>query len=148
MRRLVLSVLILGFSVAMAWAAGKDTPAAAATRKRLKDKDIKIALEIKMDFFKTALEEITSQVDDAGKGKIAWKYDTGVSMNSRITVKCKDKTVEEALDEICKQLDIGYVVESKAKDRYDGWVVFKKNAKLRGYDEGEEPKDKEKPKDK
>jgi hypothetical protein len=48
-------------------------------------------------------------------------------------------TVEEALDGILKQLDLGYVVVSKEKDRYDGWLRIAKGPE-RGYEAGHEPK--------
>jgi outer membrane biosynthesis protein TonB len=65
-------------------------------------------------------------------------------INSKTTVNVKDVTAEEALDKLFGSLELGYVVVSKDKDRYDGWIrIVKGNA--RGYEPGTEPKDAPKP---
>ena len=58
-----------------------------------------------------------------------------MSQNTRVTYSGKDVTVEEALDGILKQLDLGYHVVSKDKDRYDGWLHVEKGTH-RGYPAG------------
>lgn len=111
----------------------KDTTAAAYTRtKKLKGK---VTLDVKNDFLKAVFEEITSQLQDQKLGQLAVHNGVGVSLNTRVTYACKDATVEEALDGLLKQLDLGYHVVSKEKDRYDGWIELNKGTH-RGYPPG------------
>jgi FimV-like protein len=111
----------------------KDTTSAAFTRtKKLKGK---VTVDFKNEFLKAAFEEMTSQLQDQKLGAISVHYGVGVSQNTRITYSGKDVTVEEALDGILKQLDLGYHVVSKDKDRYDGWIEVNKGTH-RGYPPG------------
>jgi len=111
----------------------KDTSSAAFTRtKKLKGK---LTVDFKNEFLKAAFEEVTSQLQDQKLGAISVQYGVGVSQNTRITYSGKDVTVEEALDGILKQLDLGYHVVSKDKDRYDGWLHVEKGTH-RGYPAG------------
>jgi hypothetical protein len=78
-----------------------------------------------------------------------------VSLNTRVTFSAKDVTAEEAIDGLLKQLDLGYYVVTKEKDRYDGWLMVTKGPE-RGYPPGVTPpkttadpkKDAKKPDDK
>ena len=111
----------------------KDTASAAFTRtKKLKGK---LTVDFKNEFLKAAFEEITSQLQDQKLGAISVQYGVGVSQNTRVTYSGKDVTVEEALDGILKQLDLGHHVVSKDKDRYDGWLHVEKGTH-RGYPAG------------
>ncbi len=122
----------------------KDTTAATFTRtKKLKGK---VTVEAKNTPLKEILEDISNQLQDLKLGPISAQYDIGVSGNTRTTVTVKDVTAEEALDKVFASLELGYVVVSKDKDRYDGWIkIVKGNA--RGYEPGTEPKDAPKPTD-
>ena len=111
----------------------KDTSSAAFTRtKKLKGK---LTVDFKNEFLKAAFEEITGQLQDQKLGAVSVQYGVGVSQNTRITYSGKDVTVQEALDGILKQLDLGYHVVSKDKDRYDGWLHVEKGTH-RGYPAG------------
>ena len=113
--------------------APKDTPSAQFARtKKLKGK---LTVDFKNEFLKAAFEEITSQLQDQKLGAISVQYGVGVSQNTRVTYSGKDVTVEEALDGILKQLDLGHHVVSKDKDRYDGWLHVEKGTH-RGYPAG------------
>lgn len=122
----------------------KDTTAAAFTRtKKLKGK---VTVEAKNTPLKEILEDISGQLQDQKLGPISAQYDIGISGNTRTSVTVKDVTAEEALDKLFGSLELGYVVVSKDKDRYDGWIKIVKGA-ARGYEPGTEPKDAAKPTD-
>jgi hypothetical protein len=108
----------------------KETNAAQATRKKLKTK---IDLTVKNEMLRDIFNEISGQLTDAKAGALSVTTDTGVSSNSRATITAKQKPLEDVLDELLKPLDLGYVVISKAGDRYDGWLLLKK-----GNERGEE----------
>ncbi|QVL32745.1 hypothetical protein KIH39_02155 [Telmatocola sphagniphila] len=117
----------------------KDSPAAAATRARLK---IKISIEMKNEMLREVLKEISGNLQDIKKGSLSTYPDQGVSMNSRITVVVQNKTVEEILDSALKPLDLGYIIVSKPGDRYDGWLLLKKG-NFRGDENAPDGKKKE-----
>jgi hypothetical protein len=121
----------------------KDTAAASFTRnKKLKGK---VTVEFKNEFLKEAIKEISSQLEDQKLGTLSVHYGVGVSQNTRISYSGKDVTAEDALDGILKQLDLGYFVVSKEKDRYDGWIEVGKGS-MRGYPAGvDAPKTPDKP---
>jgi hypothetical protein len=160
-RCILWTVTIFSLTLASAGAAEKDTPAAAATRKKLQ---AKISVDYKDLSIKEVMEDIKQKVSDATGMDLSIYVDNqgGVSNNSTLSYSAKDQTVAEILDGMFKNNDLGYVVVSKEyktyKGRYDGWLLIVKG-KERGYPEepGKEPaaKDKdnekksaEKPKDK
>ena len=107
-----------------AFAADKDTPAAAKTRsERLK---VKVTVEWKNLFLRDCLAELVSAMDDAGLGKIEVKNGIGVSMNTRMTFSAKDKPIEEVLDGLLKTNDLAYDIISKKGDKTDGGLMIKK----------------------
>jgi hypothetical protein len=131
---LVASVLILGVITADP---PKDTPSAAHTRtKKLKTK---VTLEYKNEMLREILADIAGQIENAGLNKLSVAYANGVNMNMRLSVNVKDKTVEEALEELLKPAELGYVVVSKDKDRYDGWIRITKGNE-RGFELGTDTK--------
>jgi hypothetical protein len=139
----VLAVALAGAAMSAAEPA-KDTTAAAFTRtKKLKGK---VTVEAKNTPLKEILEDISGQLQDQKLGPISAQYDIGISGNTRTTVSVKDVSAEEALDKLFGSLELGYVVVSKDKDRYDGWIKIVKGAS-RGYEPGTEPKDAPKPTD-
>jgi hypothetical protein len=120
----------------------KDTTAANYTRtKKLKGK---VTVEAKNLPLKEILEDLSNQLQDLKLGPISAQYDTGISGNTRTSLSVKDVPAEEALDKLFGSLELGYVVVSKDKDRYDGWIKIVKGA-ARGYEPGMEPKDAAKP---
>ncbi|MFO0844365.1 MAG: hypothetical protein U0797_18545 [Gemmataceae bacterium] len=121
------ALFLLTCAAAVADDKPEDTPAAAKTRKLLKTK---ISVEFKDTRLKDAMEEIKEEV----KG---FKYllDTkgGVSQNQPVTLKAKDKAVEEVLDEMLKKPALGYIVISKKGNAYDGLVQVRRSDE-RGYE--------------
>ena len=103
-------------------------------------------MDFKDELLKECIAEISRQLEDAQAGSLSATYDTGVSQNQRLTFEAKDKPVAEVLDGMLKKNSLGYVVISKDKDRYDGWLKIKLGSE-RGYPAGEEPKGKASPKE-
>lgn len=120
----------------------KDTAAAAFTRtQKLKGK---VTVEAKNTLFKDVLKDISDQLDAQRLRPLSYQTEPGINLNSKVTLDAKDVAADEALDLVLKPLGYGYVVVSKEKDRYDGWIkVVKGDA--RGYEPGSEPKDAPKP---
>lgn len=143
MNRFALGMLAAALVVPIAFAAdAKDTSAASFTRtKKLKGK---VTLDAKNEPVGDILKEISSQLEDQKLGAISQTFDVGVSKNTKTTYAAKDVPAEEALDGLLKTLDLGYVIISKDKDRYDGWLKIVKGTN-RGYEAGMEPKDGPKP---
>jgi TolA-binding protein len=145
MRRFIPLGVVVVVGVAFLWAAddkNSDTAAAAAARKKLKTK---VTVEYKGDAFRDVVDDLKGQV----KG-LSIRPDTksGVQLNTKITYKAKDATLEKVLNDLCEKNGWGYYIKSKEKDAYDGQVVIKVGDE-RGYEKGKEPpKDGDKPKDK
>jgi hypothetical protein len=134
-RRLVLLSTVLLVSVPAVWAQekpAKDTPKAAAARKKLKQK-------VSVDYKETRLAEVVDDLKQQVEG-LGIRLDTkgGVSMNQTVTYKADDKPLDEVLDGMFKKNDLGYIIISKPKDAYDGTLLIKKG-KERGYPQGQEP---------
>ena len=142
--RWVAVAVILSATLLTAAEPPKDTNAASFTRtKKLKGK---VTVEAKNLPLKEILEDISGQLQDLKLGPISAQYDIGISGNTRTSLSVKDVAAEEALDKLFGSLELGYIVVSKDKDRYDGWIkIVKGNA--RGYEAGMEPKDAPKPAD-
>jgi hypothetical protein len=101
-----------------------DTDAAKKTKnERLK---VKASVEWKNLFLRECLAELVSAMNDADLGKIEIKYDTGVSMNTRMTYSAKDKTIAEILDGMLGANELAYAVISKKGDKTDGGLLIKK----------------------
>ncbi len=101
-----------------------DSPAATKTKnERLK---VKTSVKWKESFLRECLAELNSAINDADLGKIEFKYDTGVSMNTRMTFSADNKTIAEILDGLLSQNDMTYAVISKKGDKYDGGLLIKK----------------------
>jgi hypothetical protein len=139
----VLLATLVGVSLSAA-EPPKDTPAAAFTRtKKLKGK---VTVEAKNAPLKEIIMDISGQLEDQKLGPISYHPDLGISSNTRTSLSVKEVTAEEALDKLFGSLEYGYVVVSKDKDRYDGWLKIVKGS-ARGYEPGMEPKDAPKPAD-
>jgi hypothetical protein len=133
-----LSLAGLLIAVLSVTAAEKDTPAAANTRKKLLTK---VSVDFKDEHLSECLKEIARQIEESTNAKLSFFYDTGVSQNQRLTYAGQDQLVADVLDGMLKKNSLGYVVFSKEKDRYDGWLKIKQGNE-RGYSAGEEPKGK------
>jgi hypothetical protein len=132
-------VLALGFFAALApQALAQESKAAQTTRMKLKQK---ITVEFKEIRTADIFKEIMSEMDKP----VNFKIDnvSGVSNNSKLSYKAKDKTVEAILNEMSDKFDFGWVVVSNASNnKVDGWVIIRKSSKgkERGYEAGTEPK--------
>ena len=133
----VFAVAALAFSwAAMAFA--QDSNAAKTTRKKLQQK---ISVEFKEEGTKAVIDQVFGEMDKAPKVKI--DNASGVSNNSKVSYKAKEKSVEQVLNDICDKLDCGwYVVSNAGNNKVDGSVVIRKNTKgkERGYEAVKEQK--------
>jgi hypothetical protein len=100
--------------------ADENTPAAAKTRKLLKEK---VTVEFKDTRLADAVDELKDQVNGL---KILLDTKGGVSRNQAVNYTGKDVTVAEALDGMFKKNDLGYIVISKKANAYDGVVLIRK----------------------
>jgi hypothetical protein len=131
MRRLLAcAALTLGLVTASAQERAdkpKDTPKAAAMRKRLKQKVEEV------NFKNTRLEEAVEELKEQVKG-LSIRLDTagGVSRNQPVSFTGKNKTVEEVLNGMFAKSDLGYIVISDPRHTYDGSILIRKG-KERGY---------------
>jgi hypothetical protein len=151
-RCILWTATIFSLTLSSARAVEKDTPAAAATRKKLQ---AKISVDYKDLSIKEVMEDLKQKVSDATGMDLSIYVDNkgGISNNSTLTYSGKDQTVAEILDGMFKNTDLGYIVISKEyksfNTRYDGWLLIVKG-KERGYPEeaGKEPATKDKDKEK
>lgn len=140
MRLLKLTGLVALTLGCAAWAIAQESTAAKTTRKKLQQK---ITVEFKEEGTKAVIDQVSGEMDKAPKFRI--DNASGISNNTKITYRAKDKTVEQVLNDICDKLDCGwYVVSNAANNKVDGSVVIRKSSKgkERGYEAGKEPKDK------
>jgi TolA-binding protein len=102
--------------------AEKDSEEAAKTREeRLK---VKISVEFKNTMLEDALKDVVGKIDEAGKGKIEIKFNTGISRNQKINFSAKDKAAEDVLDGMLGD-NLGYVIISAKKDdKTDGGLLI------------------------
>jgi FimV-like protein len=140
MRHFVVAMGIVSLAFALTSVGGAaDSKAAADTRKKLEVK-VTEPVEYKDEMLREILKGLSKYAEDAGFTPLLIKYDTGVSMNQRISFSApKDKTVAELLDGVLGKQSLGYVIisagpDSKDKDlkRYDGGLLIKANSKERG----------------
>lgn len=125
---LCLVVLAMSCTVALA----EESAAAQKTRKLLKTKIKEI------NWKDTRLEDAVAELKEEVRGLfIQLDRKGGVSANSKVNLKLKDKTLEEILNGVCDNLGgKGWYVRSKKGDTYDG-NIFIVVGKARG---SEEPK--------
>jgi len=132
-------VLAVLFAVVCASHAGaQESKAAQTTRMKLKQK---ITVEFKEIGTADIFKEIKGEMDKPVNIKI--DNVSGVSNNTKLTYKAKEKTVEAILNEMSDKFDFGWVVISNASNnKIDGWVIIRKSSKgkERGYEAGTEPK--------
>ncbi len=126
MRRLLLLTSLFALYAFSVWAAGpeaKDSPAAAATWKKLQ---VKVTVDFKEEILRVVLDDLNMQLKAAGQKPIEWKFDTGVSKNQRVSAHARDKPLADALDQLFKTNALGYLVLSRPDDkRLDGHILIK-----------------------
>jgi hypothetical protein len=146
-----LALLILGSEDAIRAAEPvPDSIAAKLTReKKLK---VKVTLDCQNMFLFDILEEMKGAVKDAKLGTLRFKWDTmGVSAKTtRMTIKCKDMPLEDALDKMLTDSGRpwGYhvIVSKKKDDQDDGAVFIGTDSSCRGYPPGDPRNKKSEPK--
>ena len=140
MRLLKLTVPLALMLGCAAWAVAQESTAAKTTRKKLQQK---ITVEFKEERTADVIKAVFDEMDKAPKFKI--DNGSGISNNTKLSYKAKDKSVEQVLNDVCDKLDCGwYVVSNAANNKVDGSVVLRKSSKgkERGYEAGKEPKEK------
>jgi hypothetical protein len=111
----------------------KDTPKAASSRAKLKEK-------VTLDYTDMSLREVVEDLKTQIQG-LPMRIDAkgGVSGNIKITYSAKDKPLEAVLDGMFKKNGLGYFVLSKQGDSEDGSIFITNRGTERGYRSGEEP---------
>ena len=116
--------------------AAKDTAAAERTRTKLLK--VKVTVDYDKRTLRDLLKELAGQAGEMSERQVMWTYAEGVPADALVTFSCKNKPLDEALDDLCKKLMLGYVVVSKEDDKHDGWVRITKGSE-RGYDTSPPP---------
>ena len=134
-----------GFSsaqpVAKAAAPAKDSPAAERTRNRLLK--LKVTVDFKKGTVRDLLKEFAAQVEMQAERPVMWTYAEGVAAGTPVAFACKDKPLEEALDELFTAHKLGYVIVSDDDGPRDGWVRITKGNE-RGFAAGSDPAEEKK----
>ncbi|MCI0704293.1 MAG: hypothetical protein L0241_24810 [Planctomycetia bacterium] len=116
----------------------KETPAATLTRTKLLK--VKVTGAFKEVRLGDVLKEFASQVDAKLDTPVMWTYGSGFPFAQKVTYSCKEKLLEEVLDELLTKFGTpGFFVVSKDGHKHDGWVQLT-NEGERGYEKGSEPK--------
>ena len=121
----------------------KDTPKAAATRKKLKQR---VSVDYTDESIRAVADDLNEKLKDV---RILIDSKGGVSGNIKITYKADNQPLDEVFEGMFKKNGLGYIVISKPGNAYDGNVLIKQGPE-RGYEKGQEPdptasKDKDKP---
>jgi hypothetical protein len=110
---------------------GKDSAAAAHTRTKLLK--AKVTVDFKNDIvLREALKELAAQVEMQAEKPVLWTYLEDIRAGQKVTYRCKDKPLDEALGDLFTRLKLGYVVVSDEDNVRDGWVRVTTGAE-RGY---------------
>jgi hypothetical protein len=105
-------------------AAAQESKAAKATRDKLKQK---ASVDAKDQSTKSIFDELLGEADKPIKFKI--DNVSGISNNSKLTYKAKDKAIEEILNEMSDKFDFGwFVVSNESNNKVDGWIMIRKNS--------------------
>lgn len=101
------------------------TPTPAAELTRTKSLKAKVSIEAREARLGDVLKEFAVQADTRSDMLIMWAYGPGFPHSQKVTYACKEKPIEDALDELfTKTGGLGYIVVSKDGDRRDGWVLL------------------------
>src|SRR5262245_54994423 len=137
MKHCLCVLALVGVVLVASPVAAQESAAAKATRKKLTQKIGEV--DWKDVGVNVIFDDLKREMDPA----CAFKIDntTGLSNNSKLTYKAKNKTVEEILNDLSEKGEFGWFVKSDPKDRNDGFVILRKyKDKERGYEGGKEPK--------
>jgi hypothetical protein len=122
-------------------APAKDSPAAERTRTRLLK--VKVTVDFKKGTVRDLLKEFAAQVEMQAERPVMWTYAEGVAAGTPVAFACKDKPLEEALDELFAAQKLGYVVISEDDAPRDGWVRITRGNE-RGFAAGSDPAEEKK----
>ena len=122
MRRLLGVLVGVGLAaVAASGQPGAVTPAAENTRAKLLK--VKLSVNFNKMPLREALKELAHLVSENTERPIFWTYAAdGAVPNTPVTYNCRDKAVEQILDDLFKQHDLGFTVLSGDDHPRDGWV--------------------------
>jgi hypothetical protein len=136
---IVRRLLILALALALGGAAlaadkdSSDTPKAAATRTKL------TSTRVEVEWKDTLLRDVLDELFKEKGGGVGIRTDrNAVVLNTKITYKAKDKTIEEVLNDLSEKYEMGWYITSQQNGSYDGAVWLEKS-KARGYAPGKEP---------
>jgi hypothetical protein len=116
--------VLAGLVLAVATTSGQPpmtTPAADHTRTKL----LKVRLSVNFNKMplREALKEIAHLVNENTERPIFWTYAAdGAVPNTPVTYNCKDKAVDQILDDLFKQHGLGFTVLAGDDHPRDGWV--------------------------
>jgi hypothetical protein len=105
-------------------AAAQESKSAKTTREKLKQK---ASVDAKEQGTKSIFDELLGEAEKP----IRFKIDnvSGISNNTKLTYKAKDKTIEEILNDMSDKFDFGwYVVSEEGNNKIDGMVIIRKNS--------------------
>lgn len=99
---------------------------AAAEQTRDKALKVKVAAEFTEARLGDVLKEFAAQADMKADAVVLWTYGPMFPFDKKVTLTCKSKPLDEALDELFTKVGggLGYVVVSKDGDKHDGWVLL------------------------
>jgi hypothetical protein len=114
---------------------GKETPCEITRAKLLKTKVTGSFQDVRIG---EILKEFADQVDAKGDQPVMWFYGMGFPFAQKVTFVCKDKPLDEVLDQLLKKAGkgLGYVVVAKEGDKYDGWVRLTTTGERGSIDKG------------
>lgn len=138
MRTLLTAAIVTCFLAGTALVLAQESTAAKTTRKKLQQK---ISVEFKEERTADVFKSVFDEMDKPVKFKI--NNASGVSNNTKITYKAKDKTVEQVLNDLSDKLDCGWIIISNAaNNKVDGSIEIRKSTKgkERGSEAGKDPK--------
>src|ERR1700691_3048855 len=105
-------------------AAAQESKSAKTTRDKLKQK---ASVDAKEQGTKSIFDELLGEAEKP----IRFKIDnvSGISNNTKLTYKAKDKTIEEILNDMRDKFDFGwYVVSEEGNNKIDGMDIIRKKS--------------------
>jgi len=124
-------VLAMAITAVVAEEKPTDTPKAARSRKKLKEKTSYECTEL-------ALRDVLPELTEKIGVPLRIEPRSGVSANIKVTYKGDDQPLEKMLAEMFKKNGLGYYVLSDAKSAEDGSIYISSRSTERGYRAEEE----------
>lgn len=160
MRRIVFGSILFSLTCLIAFCGldiqAADAPPDSVAAKLTREKKLKatISVDCENQMLKDIIPELQGALKDAKQGTIRIKPDpkAGITLTTRMTIKAKKVTFEEALDTLFTNSGRpwGYYVfvATKKDDQDDGALIIVSDPTCRGYPPGDarNPKSKDEPK--